>query len=41
MHSTLVIESIVVFCLELFQLTTPPFKLKTYPNWDYLSLIFD
>jgi hypothetical protein len=31
-YSILVVESIIAFCLELFQLTTSPFRVKKYPE---------
>ena len=30
MYLASVVESVVVTCLELFQLTTPPFRVKIY-----------
>src|SRR5664279_976588 len=32
MYSASVVESATVSCLELFQLTAPPFKVNTYPD---------
>ena len=37
MYSASVVESATVYCLELFQLIAPPFRVKTYPEMDLLS----
>ena len=37
-YSASVVESAVVLCLQLLQLTVPPFRVKTYPEVILLSL---
>ena len=37
MYFASVVESVVVSYLELFQLTTPPFRVNTYPELDLLA----
>ena len=34
---TSVVESAMMGCLELFQLTVPPLQTNTYPDVDFLS----
>ena len=36
-YSASIVESATVLCLKLFQLTTPPFKVNTNPNYDLKS----
>ena len=37
MYSTFMIESTMIGCLKLFQLTTPSLHKKIYPDVDFLS----
>ena len=37
MYSVSIIKSSIVYCLEFFQLTTPSFRVKIYPEVDLLS----
>ena len=36
-YSASIVESAIVLCLELFQLTTPPFKVNMNPDCDLKS----
>ena len=40
-YSASVVESAIVFCFELFQLTAPLFRQKTYPDCDLKSSLSD
>ena len=40
-YSASVVESVVILCLELFQLTAPPLQVKTNPDIDFLSSTSD
>jgi hypothetical protein len=37
MYSASVVESATVSCLELFQLTAPPFNVNTNPDYNFES----
>jgi hypothetical protein len=37
MYSASIVESVTVSCLEIFQLTTPPFIVNTKPDCDFNS----